>query len=55
MRRYLTSRTVNKDREDMCSDKAEREIGVSFRPLSATMDDTVRWFRSQHMDEETKP
>ncbi|MEW6264508.1 MAG: NAD-dependent epimerase/dehydratase family protein [Thermodesulfobacteriota bacterium] len=32
------------------SDKAERELGVSFRPLSETMTDTVKWFQSEHPD-----
>jgi dihydroflavonol-4-reductase len=32
------------------SGKAERELGVSFRPLSATMADTVKWFQSEHPD-----
>jgi dihydroflavonol-4-reductase len=32
------------------SDKAERELAVSFRPLSETMADTVSWFQSQNPD-----
>jgi nucleoside-diphosphate-sugar epimerase len=30
-----------------CSDKAVRELGVRFRPLEATMNDTVKWFQAE--------
>ena len=33
----------------MTNDKAERELGYRPRPFAETMDDTVRWFRRQHM------
>ncbi len=32
------------------SAKAERQLGVRFRPLSETMADTVRWLQSEHPD-----
>jgi dihydroflavonol-4-reductase len=33
----------------MTSEKAERELGYRVRPFTATIDDTVRWFRKQGM------
>jgi nucleoside-diphosphate-sugar epimerase len=32
---------------DMSSEKAVRELGVSFRPLEATLRDEVAWFRAR--------
>jgi hypothetical protein len=31
----------------LSSAKAERELGVSLRPLRETLADTVAWFRAQ--------
>lgn len=33
--------------ERITSDRAERELGVSFRPLAETMTDETRWFEQQ--------
>jgi dihydroflavonol-4-reductase len=37
-----------------CSDKAVRELNISPRPLSKTMDDTVKWFLAEGMVEGVK-
>lgn len=42
------------DGEKICSDKAEKELGYTMRPWRETLEDTVNWFSTIHLNQRTQ-
>jgi dihydroflavonol-4-reductase len=42
----LLKHEADRSRFDHC--KSERELGLKFRPVESTIEDTIRWYRSNH-------